>query len=103
MKDYSGINISVSNFDLPPLFLNFFSKRLDKLRAHSFFDPIIFLRFSKTGNTYHGELKVNDLDLSLGCYDQSEDILELFKELEKDMIEKMNIWRLKEDHQHIYY
>jgi len=103
MKDYSGIHISVSDFDLPPLFVKFFTKRLEKLRAHSCFDPTIFLRLSKAENTYHGELKMNDLDLSLGCYDQSEDILELFKDLEKEMTEKMNIWQLKEDYQHIYY
>ncbi len=103
MKDYSGIHINVSNFDLPPLFKKFFTKRLDSLKNHGCFDPIIFLKITLVGENYHGELKINDLDLALGCFDQSEDLMELFKALEKDMAEKITIWKLKEDYQHIYF
>jgi hypothetical protein len=46
---------------------------------------------------------MNDLNLSLGCFDQSKDLLELFKALEREMAEKMTIWQLKEDYQHIYF
>jgi hypothetical protein len=103
MKEYSGIHINVSDFDLPPLFRKFFTKRLEKLRTHSFFDSTISLQITRAGATYHGELKMNDLNLSLGCFDQSEDLLELFKALEREMAEKMTIWQLKEDYQHIYF
>jgi hypothetical protein len=99
----NGIQIRAYGFDLPPLFSKFFSKRLEKNLRNSRFEPLISLQFFKAGPTYHGELKINDLDLSLGCFDQSEDILELFKDLEKEMILKMGTWELRANYQNINF
>ncbi len=99
----NGIQIRAYGFDLPPLFTKFFSKRLEKIVRTSHFEPFISLQFFKAGATYHGELKINDLDLSLGCFDQSEDILELFKDLEKEMVLKMGTWELRANYQNINF
>ena len=98
-----GIQIRTYGFDLPPLFSKFFTIRLEKIVRTSHFEPFISLQFFQSGPTYHGELKINDLDLSLGCFDQSEDILELFKDLEKEMILKMDTWELRANYQNINF
>ncbi len=97
------IQIKSYDFDLSPLFISFFNKRLERLVKKFHFDPVISLLFFKTGQVYHGELKINDLDLSLGCFDQSEDLLELFKGLEKEMILKMGTWQLRANYQNINF
>ncbi|MFI5389919.1 MAG: hypothetical protein ACHQYQ_01055 [Bacteriovoracales bacterium] len=100
---FNGIQIRAYGFDLPPLFSKFFSKRMEKIVRNSRFEPFISLQFFKAGPTYHGELKVNDLDLSLGCFDQSEDILELFKDLEKEMVLKIDTCELRASFQNINF